>query len=771
MGSLYDEKFSLGFWFLAVIVALSTPAHGQNASDDVIEELVVTAQYREQSVQDVPIAMSAFSDEDIVRAGITDLQGIAKLAPDFTAVNDLGAVRLSIRGIQSNSNDETADQALTFNIDGDYINRPEFINAALFDLERVEVLRGPQGTLYGRNATGGAVNAIAAKPSLDGIEGRVSADFGDYSALVFNGAINFPLGEKAAVRIAVMNAEHDGYSEHPNFSFDTHNQDVQAARIGLLVEPNDIVSIYLAAEQSESTYNASYASINVNNPGFEVDGPPPGTGTCDAAGWVTVADFNPGFGCAPYNTNYLDRVIDRDNYVNGSPLERGFRDIESTAFRGQVDVDLDSWSITYRFAMRDSELLGNDPLPGLVFYRDSEVDNTTHELRFSGGDDDGLFWQAGLFIYEEQLDFFGGLHLPFGGAMDPQGFGIWLNTFYRPDFDSDSQAAFGQVEIPFNDVLTAVLGVRVTEDDKFGTFYNFAGPPAFAPGGFANLRPITAANVVLPQGLDNTETTWTAGLNFTPNDSSLHYGKISKGYKAGGFDAVGPYGSEEVIAYEFGSKNQLDGYKLNANAYYYDYTDLQASVLLNTAVGAQIFNAGEAEIYGFEAQYEKDIGDSGLLGLTATYTSAEFDEFAPLEEAVQCVGNPGCAGINTIPSDASGNTMPNTPDWILSVSYDHVWDLTSGELIGSIFTRYKSDYYNTVFNYADDEQDAYTQTDLSLEWLSDSGSWSIMGYVRNLEDERPISYATFISAGPGNDDFNWIFGAPRTYGVKVGYSF
>jgi iron complex outermembrane receptor protein len=115
--------------------------------------------------------------------------------------------------------------------------------------------------------------------------------------------------------------------------------------------------------------------------------------------------------------------------------------------------------------------------------------------------------------------------------------------------------------------------------------------------------------------------------------------------------------------------------------------------------------------------------------------------------------------------------MPNTPDWILTVSYDHVWELASGELIGSIFTRYKSDYYNTVFNYADDEQDAYTQTDLSLEWLSDNGNWSIMGYVRNLEDERPISYATFISAGPGNDDFNWIFGAPRTYGVKLQYNF
>ncbi|MEJ2129800.1 MAG: TonB-dependent receptor [Woeseiaceae bacterium] len=512
------------------ISVIAVPAMGQNAEEALIEELVVTAQYREQSVQDVPIAMSAFSDEEIARAGITDLQSIARLAPDFTAVNDLGAVRMSVRGIQSNSNDETQDQALVFNIDGDYINRPEFINAALFDLERVEVLRGPQGTLYGRNATGGAVNAIARKPSLDGVEGIVSADFGDYGSQILNGAVNFAAGESFAVRVAAMSAEHDGYNEHPNFSFDTNDQDVQAARIGFLIQPNDVFSLYLAAEQSESTYHASYGSINVNTPGFEVDGPPPGTGQCDAPGWVQVADFNPGIGCAPYNTSYLDSDVKRDNYVNLSPQEKGFRDVDATAFRGQADLNFDAFAVTYRFAMRNAELLGQDPLPGLVFYRDSEVDNTTHELRFSGGDDGGLLWQVGAFYFKEELDFFGGLHLPFGGAADPQGFGIWLNTFYRPDFDSESQALFGQVEIPFGDTITAVVGVRYTQDDKSGTFYNFAGPPAFANGGFENLRPIEDANVVVAESLDNNETTWTAGLNFTPNDSSLHYAKISKSW-------------------------------------------------------------------------------------------------------------------------------------------------------------------------------------------------------------------------------------------------
>ena len=136
-----------------------------------MEEVVVTAQYREQDIQDVPIAISAFSAEQLAKAGVTDLTDISRLAPDFTAVNDVGFVRLSVRGVQSNANDEGGDQAMVFNIDGDYINRGNFINAAMFDLERVEVLRGPQGTLYGRNATAGAMNVIARKPSLDGVDG------------------------------------------------------------------------------------------------------------------------------------------------------------------------------------------------------------------------------------------------------------------------------------------------------------------------------------------------------------------------------------------------------------------------------------------------------------------------------------------------------------------------------------------------------------------------------------------------------------------------
>jgi iron complex outermembrane receptor protein len=737
--------------------AQETPAAG-------VEEIVVTAQYREQNLQDVPIAISAFSSEQLDNAGVTDLQGISRLAPDFVAINDLGFVRLSVRGIQSNSNDEGGDQALVFNIDGDYINRGNFINAAMFDLERVEVLRGPQGTLYGRNATGGAVNAIARKPTLDGLTGTVSADFGDYSSQVINGAVNFNLGSKAAVRIASMLAEHDGYSSHPDFD-STNDQDTEAYRVGFLFEPNDAWSIYLAAEHAEEYLVPSYAGGNANFPPFQADVPTPGT--CSSPGWVTAATFNPGFGCAPYQTHYLDNEVPRDDYPILSPW-LGFRDQETTAYRGSVNFDADSFSVLYRAAMRDSEWEGASPVPNLMFYRSEESDTMSHELRFSGGGDGAFFWQTGLFYFNDDLNGIGGLHLPFGQQADPMGFGIYLNTFYRP-VEAESAAAFGQIELPLGETLTAVVGGRYTQDDKSGTFYSFPGPPTFAPGGLEFLPPKEEATLVTPASYDNDETTWTVGLNYEPTDSALHYVKVSKGYKAGGFDAAGDYDPEIVIAYEIGSKNDFESSVFNANAFYYDYEDLQASVLLDTAIGGQIFNAGKAEIWGVEAEYELLFSEYDRLKLTANYLSAEYEEFAPLEEAIQCVG--GC-DANTIPSDASGNKLPNSPEWVLTLAYDHTWDFAqNGSLTGSIFSRYKDDYYNHVQNYADSQQEAYTQTDVSVEYLSGNANWSVLAYARNLEDERPINYFNFISAGPANDDFNWGFGAPRTYGIMLRYEF
>lgn len=764
---------------LAIVMAGSTTTSTSYAQESAttLEEIVVTAQYRAQSLQDVPIAMSAFGGEDLDRSGVATLEDISRLAPDFVAINDLGAIRLSVRGIESgNGQNETSDQALTFNIDGEYINRVNFINSAMFDLERVEVLRGPQGTLYGRNATAGAVNAHAVRPSLEGVEGSISADFGNYSAQTLNAAINVPLGDTFAVRVAGMSTERDGYTEYNNLDQDLNDDDLQAARIGLLFEPNEDLSFYLAFETAEQEFFASQVSLNANDGAF------PNTSTSCTDGWVSLpaAPALPAgqLACAPLNTNYLDGLVPRENStflaVAPGPTTR-----DTDAIRGEIKYSLDSAQVSYRFGYRDGEQTTINAVPGLNFFRFEEMEMHSHEIRVTGGNDSGLFWQTGLFYFKEELNNGGGLHAPFGPTTDA--FGGWLNTSYRPDLVSESKAIFGQIEFPLSDELTLVAGARYTDDEKTGSIHTYSAPPGppfvhFSPGGFDQMLPLlseqeAAANNFYNidfNSFDNQETTWTLGLNYAPDDSTLHFAKISKGYKAGGFDAINSFAPETVTAFEVGSRNSLgDSSILNLNAFYYDYTDLQTAVLLDTALGGQIFNAGEATIWGIEATYETSLTDNGVLTLTANYLNAEYDEFNPLEVNVQCVN--GC-GLNSVTFDASGNRMPNTPEFLLTASYEHTWSLQDGEVVASIFARFKDDYQNSPHNMTDAIQEAYTQTDVNLGYFNNRG-WNVSLYVRNLEDERPISYFGFTSAGPNNDDFNWSLGAPRTFGVKVGYDF
>ena len=376
----------------------------------------------------------------------------------------MGFVRLSVR-CAVELNDESGDQAMVFNIDGDYINRGNFINAAMFDLERVEVLRGPQGTLYGRNATAGAVNVIARKPSLDGLDAIVSADLGDYSSQIYNGAINFTLGSKVAIRLAAMSAEHDGYTEHPNFDEATNSQDSEAYRFGILFQLTDAWSIYLAAEHAED-FGSLIRRCERKHPPYTADAPVPGT--CSSPGWDTVGTFAPGFACAPHGTNYVD-TIDREDYVNYGPW-LGERNQDTTGYRGSVEYGGEGLSAIYRFAFRESHWDGAQALPGLMFYREEDDDTTSHELRFSGTADNGFFWQAGLFYFKDEVDGKGGLHLPFGGQADPTGFGIYLNTFYRPvesnrrPCSPDRSAVRGHVQSSHRS--------RYTQDEKGGTFYS-----------------------------------------------------------------------------------------------------------------------------------------------------------------------------------------------------------------------------------------------------------------------------------------------------------
>jgi iron complex outermembrane receptor protein len=274
--------------------------------------------------------------------------------------------------------------------------------------------------------------------------------------------------------------------------------------------------------------------------------------------------------------------------------------------------------------------------------------------------------------------------------------------------------------------------------------------------------------------------TWLAGLNYQPNTDTLLYGKVSTGYKAGGFDSVGEYGPETNTAYEAGAKlNFGDGGRntFNLSGFYYDYKDLQVSVLLNPAIGGQIFNAGAATVWGIEAETNIRLDDNDRFNASVNYLDAKYDNFLAAY-SVFCVGcgDTSVGDLDTNPAtvtqpNLAGNRLPQAPRWTITAGYDHIFDLGgAGQVTASVYSRFKSDYFLGVFNYRDSRQTAFTQTDLSLTYQPASRNFSIQAFVRNLEDEQPLAFGNLTAAG-ADDIFTWQFGAPRTYGVRLGFDF
>ncbi|MFT4053607.1 MAG: TonB-dependent receptor [Novosphingobium sp.] len=721
-------------FFAAPVFAQEAAETEQSAG---IGEIVVTAQKRATSIQDTPIAMRAFDGEQLTKAGVADVSGLSRMAPDLNIATDTVFTKLSIRGVASADVSETADGALTINIDGEYINRPVALNAALFDLERVEVLRGPQGTLYGRNSTAGALNVIAAKPRLGSFSGFATAGYGNYDAKTAQAAVNIPLGGSVAVRVAGMHQDHDGYTDNGAVGHgDTQNAD--AVRVGILAEPTDRLTVYLAGE-----------FVDVNQSGTSQYG-------------VQLSATSQGMEALPGSTALVPSgyrpTVNPDRYELS---DIGFFRTRQYAVRGRINLDLDFATLSYIGGFRDVDVSSRQPLNGFVstttaftgFNDKMDSDTQSHELRLAGGDEGKFVWQLGAFYYKEHQEIARGTYLPLAGG------GSFLSYFYRPYVNSTSKAGYAQATywlVP--DTLSVTGGVRYTDDKKWARYDNYGFQYGTGPTPPADGSP--GATTTYPrQGSD--KVTWTIGVDYKVAPDSLLYGKVSTGYKGGGFDNVSAYKPETLTAYEIGSKNRFANrtIELNLAGFYYDYRDQQIQVLLDTATGAQTLNAGKSRIWGVEADGTVLLSDRDQFHATVNYLDAKFTEF------------PGVASTlsGSVATDLSGNRPVQAPKWTIALGYDHTFPIGEGELVASVYSRFKTEYYLTPFNWDADRQQAFTQTDLNLEYKAPGGRYSIQAYVRNLEDERPLTYASFT--GGGINIYNFIFGAPRTYGVQGTFRF
>jgi iron complex outermembrane receptor protein len=280
--------------------------------------------------------------------------------------------------------------------------------------------------------------------------------------------------------------------------------------------------------------------------------------------------------------------------------------------------------------------------------------------------------------------------------------------------------------------------------------------------------------------------TWLAGLNFKPSSDTLIYAKASTGFKGGGFDAVGTYKPETNTAFEGGWKQTFGDHRqnqFNLGAFYYDYKDLQVSVLLDTTVGGQTFNAGKAKIWGIEASGSIQLDDNTNFHTSVNYLNAEYKELLAQFNVFDTTGalngigdlipgNKDASGKDIIDQpNFAGNRPPFSPKFIITAGIDHSFQLgDAGSITARADTTFKSSFFTDFYNYRDGTQAAFTQSDFSLEYQTANKMYSIIGFVKNLENNRPLTYGSFTSAGP-DDVFNWQFGAPRTYGIRLNAKF
>ena len=688
------------------------------APSATIEEVVVTAERREERVQKTPLAVTALTPEALRTLGVSDATSLNSLVPGLEiGGNGGGSLDISIRGIGSTNDTEVGDPAVAFNVDGVYMARSRSANGLFYDIDRIEVLRGPQGTLYGRNATAGAINIITKKPT-DRFAGAASLEYGDYGELLTSGMLNLPASDMVSVRAAFQTARHDSYS-HNGYN----DEDTQAGRAQVLFKPTADVSALLALDRYQSGGDGD-ASSPIGEYRRAGDGPyhyavsSPGSNHQVNQGASLTLDWRLPFAKLTYIGSYREDEVKR---VAGSTDNTSNHCVAAT----------DSAACTTG-----------------AFH--SAENSTSHELRLSGAQA-RLKWVAGLYYFHENNNVFYGIY-PIAG--------IGSLAFVQPDVTEESKAVFAQATYSVTDRFRLTGGVRYTDDTKArtGATMAFGSVVGYSyVGGF----PLYVNNA----RYEWEKTNWKAGAEFDINPTSLAYASVGTGYKAGGYGDGPPndnheYGPENLTAYEIGVKNTFLDHRvlLNLTGFYYDYRDFQV-----TGVGvvagqpsSVTVNAQQAELYGLELEGAAVLTDHDRVDGNLSYLHSDYTKFQ--------LNNPDPFGETRY----TGKSLAHTPDWSLNFGYQHRFDLGEhGSLTARLQERYVGDQNLDYHNFAVSRQNAYTKTDLTLTYDSPDKKWDVLLYGRNLEDKAVLVSATPDAQNSNSLGGSGVYAPPRTFGMRI----
>ena len=783
----------------AVLAAVPCHAVAQDASSDdtglLMEEMVVTATKRVTSLQSTPIAITALSQTSLDRNDVNEFNDVADLIPNFQSVRqgDQTATFLFLRGIGSVNNTELGDPAVSFHIDNIYSPRTQGASVLFFDIERLEVLRGPQGTLFGKNSTGGTVHIITARPK-DEFEAYATGIVGNFDRYGFRGAINVPVFDGFAVRAAAAIEQRDGFvdfndlgtvQQGPKFA----NDDLASVRVSALYDALEWFDAFVSYER--------FIDNSTGDP--ELD-----------PRLVTDRNRTATVDRSPFIDMTIDTVRTRFNFrpFGGGGGGSIFSDIEASYIFG--------WQSQRRRQGAFIQAFISDIFDAGDFAQEDRTEGSTfkatqHEFHVRNSDIARLRWIFGGFYFKEENDIRFDIDFFTRNPETPQA----ALSFFQPDRSLESVAAFGQLDFDVTDRITLTGGLRWSEDEKTDV-----GGRNFACGTFAGLQPFTFRpenrgispfdtlddpNTPEEEGScqitalnDNNGTwdkvTWLARAQAEVTDDIFVYGSVSTGFHSGGF-GDGPdsnFEPEDVISYELGAKaTLLDGkLTLNGSAFYMDYDDLQVSSPDLNPDGTrslQTTNAAKASIPGVELEFTWLPTPRDRISGFVSWLNAEYDEFITDDPNLNgFVGDiPAPLDPNQNPSandpdfpdlvDLSGNALIFAPDFQVTVSYEREFPIDTGSFIPRVKVHYQSESFAKPFNRSFDRIDGYATVDASIRFESASGNWYIEVFGENLTDEAIMSLNNrFSEIRNPNGSLATLaatFQPPRTFGGKFHYRF
>jgi len=748
----------------AAVASLSGYSHAENIL--ALEEIIVTARKKEESLQSTPIAVSAATRATIEQASLGDSRAIVQFAPnvvfDEIPTGTVGGGGISIRGVSYQDVEKTFDPTVIIYVDGVPGGTGTANVMSLLDIERIEVLRGPQGTLFGKNAIGGVVNIHRIKPKTDNLAGKVRVGYEDFDAPSVEGVLNVPLSDTFAAKINAAYIEKPAYFEaaQPGVS-DSGGSEEDRFGLHLLWQANDDLT-------AEFQYNYT-DSEGINTPTL---------GTSDENSTFAL------FGALAVG----EGTVSGDRTTFNGDVDGDFT-LEASGYQLNVDWALtDSLSLVAIAAHNEHEeslIVDTDDLPGnlFTFTRDAEYEQDSLELRLDINTDKfnatigGFYWDAAVPFWRSDVianGLFGGFlpgSPPFTDIGPEEIFGPADPTYCTrvqqcsegtANYDAESYSVFFEGEYSVTDQLHLIAGARYIDEDK--RLEKTDVSPIF--GG--------AVNVPLAEGKRNdSDTIYRLGARYEFSDQTMGYVTYSTGFRSGGFsirsadvdDFLEGYAPETLKNFEFGVKSDLfdSRLRLNATAFFMKYEDMQQELqIARPIVGTQssVVNAADASLNGIELEMVGLISESLSVDFNLGYLDASYDEFIGqiFEDDVEGADN-------------SNLDLRRAPELNFTLGLNANVSLGEGELGSRISYRWTDSYFGSLTNFPTTEIDSHGELDASISYSIDN--WRVSLYGRNLTDEDEFNHS-FVVAPTTTGGSLWSFASPRKprhFGAEVTYTF